>query len=305
MDASGSMFGEGLDIAKAAAKAWIDILPLGVSECAITSFNGSSYINQNFTTNKSRLVSAINTLPCDDGTNYNSAMIEQPGGSIMVAKTGKHKRVIVFLTDGMPQSEPNTAKIISEARDADFTVTNITSSNSNFSISPTSFSLNDGQSKELTITYTPVDSGYAFCIFNFVNDRCPEKYYASGGWKGKKLSASTLKLTHPNGGKKFLVGSDTLITWEGVSPDDTVKLEYSTDNGKTWKILTKNTTNLSYIWNKIPKPASNQFIFVALMPKRFLLSLAFRYILWAQGKIKQLSLGLSLRVLARIMQRLS
>ncbi len=27
MDASGSMFGEGLDIAKAAAKAWIDILP--------------------------------------------------------------------------------------------------------------------------------------------------------------------------------------------------------------------------------------------------------------------------------------
>ena len=200
---------------------------------------------------------------------------------------------------------PISDKVTVTARNADFTVTNITSSNSNFSISPTSFSLNDGQSKELTTTYTSVDSGYAFCIFNFVNDRCPEKYYASGGWKGKKLSASTLKLTHPNGGKKFLVGSDTVITWEGVSPDDTVKLEYSTDNGKTWKILTKNATNLSYIWNKIPKPASNLFIFVALMPKRFLLSLAFRYILWAQGKIKQLSLGLSLRVLARIMQRLS
>jgi len=49
-------------------------------------------------------------------------MIEPPGGSIMVAKTGKHKRVIVFLTDGMPQSEPNTAKIISEARDNNITI---------------------------------------------------------------------------------------------------------------------------------------------------------------------------------------
>ena len=34
-----------------------------------------------------------------------------------------------------------------------------------------------------------------------------------------------LKLTFPNGGEKLIAGSDTTITWEGVSTSDTVRLE--------------------------------------------------------------------------------
>ena len=54
-----------------------------------------------------------------------------------------------------------------------------------------------------------------------------------------------------------MVGSDTVITWEGISSDDLVKLEYSTDNGKNWKYIDI-SRSLRYDWKKVPRPASNE-----------------------------------------------
>jgi len=54
-----------------------------------------------------------------------------------------------------------------------------------------------------------------------------------------------------------VVGSDTVITWEGISSDDLVKLEYSTDNGKNWKYIDI-SRSLRYDWKKVPRPASNE-----------------------------------------------
>jgi len=117
IDVSASMSGNRLEIAKTAATAWINLLDLNInkSECAITSFSGISYINQDFTSDKTALFNGLNTLTIVNGTNYNAAMIYPPGGGILIAKNGKYKRVIVFLTDGNPNFEPATSKIISEA----------------------------------------------------------------------------------------------------------------------------------------------------------------------------------------------
>lgn len=70
-------------------------------------------------------------------------------------------------------------------------------------------------------------------------------------------SFASIKLTCPNGGEKFVVGSDTLITWEGILPTDTVKLEYSIDNGISWKLISDKAQGLNHIWKDVPKPASN------------------------------------------------
>jgi len=70
-------------------------------------------------------------------------------------------------------------------------------------------------------------------------------------------SFASIKLTCPNGGEKFVVGCDTLITWEGISPTDTVKLEYSIDNGISWKLISDKAQGLKYIWKNVPKPISN------------------------------------------------
>ncbi len=71
-------------------------------------------------------------------------------------------------------------------------------------------------------------------------------------------SFAQLKLTSPNGGEKFVVGSDTLITWEGILSTDTVKLEYSIDKGIIWKLISDKATGLKYIWKNVPKPTSKE-----------------------------------------------
>jgi VWFA-related protein len=382
MDVSGSMCGYGLDIAKAATNAWIDLLPLGISECAITSFSDANYINQDFTIDKSKLVNGINSLTCIGGTNYNAAMINAMAGGILIAKKGIHKRVIVFLTDGGPNFEPNTTQIISQAnannitifcvtigtsapqcmkdfanqtgglyvenirtkeeaedcyrkilqtaqgsepcdiawqsgitcttgitnvelritnlglkantsyqspntsvanlkfnplsvnfsnielgkkkdttitvtaKYSNFNITNIISSNPAFEITPTSFSLASGESKNLTVSYLPADSGYTYSKFTIENDLCPTQYYASGGFPGLKPKIRTLKLIHPNGGQVFVVGMDTVITWEGVLPDEKVIIDYSTNNGTSWIVIADSAAGLSYKW-RVPKTPSN------------------------------------------------
>jgi hypothetical protein len=150
----------------------------------------------------------------------------------------------------------NQQKVTVTARGADFTVTNIKANNAAFDISPKQFTLKSGEGIELTVSYTPADSGYNYCRFEIENNQCSTTYIASGGWKGKKPSVKTLKVTHPNGGETFVVGSDTVITWEGISSDDLVKLEYSTDNGKNWKYI-DTSRSFRYDWKKVPRPASN------------------------------------------------
>ncbi|MGA2297344.1 MAG: VWA domain-containing protein [FCB group bacterium] len=68
IDISGSMGGTGLSIAKEAVNVWINTLPLGTSECAINSFDDNNYINQDFTTDKTKLVNGINSLVYMTGT---------------------------------------------------------------------------------------------------------------------------------------------------------------------------------------------------------------------------------------------
>jgi hypothetical protein len=383
IDISGSMFGGrgnafNIDLAKSAAKAWVNGLPQGKSECAVTSFNDFNYMNQDFTNDKQKLITAINKLWPGGGTNYDAALINPMAGGLQVSARGKHERVIVMLTDGFayppdmnavlneakkqsciiycvtlgmpaPQSlidialqtggkyfenvttiteaeqiyrsilqtsqgtepcsitwetscQPDsisnidlswqnvsskgsykqpqnakgaltfsplsyrfkdpvigsdiTQKVTITASNSKITVSNIVPSNSAYNLTPSSFTLQANESKELTLKYRAVDSGLTFCKFSFVSDGCEQEYYATGGYTGKKPSKPTLKLTHPNGGEQFVVGSDTVITWQGIAPSDTVQLDFSTNNGVTWKKLAENVANLKYIWKNIPPPTS-------------------------------------------------
>ncbi|MDQ1265619.1 MAG: hypothetical protein QG635_770 [Bacteroidota bacterium] len=383
MDASGSMRGYNLNLAKEAAIEWIKYLPLGKSECALTAFDSKNYLIQEFSTDRNLLEQKVNTLFAKGGTNYNAAFLSSEAGGLIISKSGKYKKVIVFLSDGLPNSEPLLADIITEAnaqdaaiytvilgmscslgmkevstmtgglwfekittieqirqvyqqilqiaqggnpcvidwlsyiscqtgltnlevkllinntnakltyeypyyrvaslgfsplitkflnaepgiekrktisvtaKNADFNVTDIISSNSSFDINPKVFSVKAGKSVDLTISFFPADSGYIFNIFEFKNNLCPAKYYASGGFPGIKAKIQTLKLIRPNGGEEFVVGSDTLITWEGVPPNKKVTLEYSTNNGKNWLFITDTARGYNYNW-RIPKTPSNQ-----------------------------------------------
>lgn len=387
IDVSGSM-GWGastvsnLELAKASANAWVSGLPLGNSECAITTFDHNNYLNQDFTTDRQKLLNVITTLEPQGGTDYNAAFIEQMAGGLLISKRGIHKRVIVFLTDGEAYS-PSVDSIVNEANrqncviycvtlgmaapqslhyianntggkvfenittideaqriysnllqlalgnepctiewesassctsdninvefsipalnlktnfsysiplaylvkleinpnsyifrspmvgtqhtqtikvtshNATFNITDIKSSNSKFTLSPKNFILQPNESILLTLTYQGTDSISDYAKFIFESNICEQYFYSNVAYKRKKPYNPTLKLVQPNGGEKYIIGGDSIIKWEGISPDEFVMLDLSINNGKDWERIAKNVTGLKYNWKKIPKPESN------------------------------------------------
>ena len=382
IDISGSMEFGNIEIAKEAAQAWINGLPAGKYECAITSFDDQNYLNQDFTEDKNLLTKATNSLVAKGGTNFNAALIDPPAGALVIAESGKYKKVVVLLTDGIGTGDydlivkkaneidatifcvtlrmtcPTILKNISTttggmwfenvktveeakeiynsilqishgvdpctiewesrpacnsyptqgfaelktinrispiyyqqsinhiksidflplsvqfkniivggiidttinliAKNGDFIVTDLISSNPVFSLEPKSFQLKNGENINLTLSYNAKDSSYQYSKIDFIIDECPTSFYVSGGKAGFRPSDNTLKIVSPNGGELFVAGNDTIIEWEGILPDEKVKLEYSHDNGKNWSLLTKTATDLKYHWKNIPKPASQQ-----------------------------------------------
>ena len=123
-DVSGSMEGERLAMAKAAASEFVDLLPLEMSECAISSFDHLNYLNSDFTHSQKRLQQAIDSLRALGGTNYNSGFISPFSGALKVARDGQFKKVVVFLTDGL--GEGDRERIIRMAQQQDVTVYPVT-----------------------------------------------------------------------------------------------------------------------------------------------------------------------------------
>jgi uncharacterized protein YegL len=141
---------------------------------------------------------------------------------------------------------------------AAFEIDKIISSNPSFTITPSKFVLQPDESLNLNVSFTAQDSSFSFCNFNFINDICEQYYYSTGGYKGKKPKTPTLNLVEPNGGEVFVVGIDTLITWDGVAPTDTISIEYSTNKGVSWNLITNEANGLKYNWKNIPKIVSDQ-----------------------------------------------
>lgn len=123
LDVSGSMSSDSpsrITALKNAVNTFISMLDLTKSECAITSFDHLSYLNQDFTQDRTQLTNALNSLTPRGGTNYNSAFFSAPGSAFQIASKGKNKRVIVLFTDG--NAEGNRDSIINEARRNNITI---------------------------------------------------------------------------------------------------------------------------------------------------------------------------------------
>ena len=144
------------------------------------------------------------------------------------------------------------------ARNRAITIDEISSSNPAFTIlSPAPpLTLGPGESRDVVVRYTAADDGYAFTRIDFKTDACRDPILVlSTGRLRTAPPEQTLKLTHPNGGEEFLVGTDTVITWEGLLPDDPVRLEYSVDNGATWDLIREGASGLSYPWEAPNRPS--------------------------------------------------
>jgi hypothetical protein len=72
---------------------------------------------------------------------------------------------------------------------------------------------------------------------------------SNGIWKCSLNNSSSIQLSAPNGGENWYVGTTQNITWTSTNISN-VKLEYSTDNGQSWLLITPSTpaSTGSYSW---------------------------------------------------------
>jgi len=137
----------------------------------------------------------------------------------------------------------------------EFSITSIETNSPYFSITPKSLTLAKNDSAQLRLTFEPPDSQFYSTKIVVFTTECNFELFVNGGIPKE---TSQLKLISPNGGEMYGVYSDTIIRWEGISNDEKVLLEFSTNNGLSWQTIENEAINNVYKWRAISPKESNQ-----------------------------------------------
>lgn len=152
-----------------------------------------------------------------------------------------------------------TQQITITARNADMTITGDNSTlPANFRVSDWGgsappFTLKAGESRNITIRFTQTNprdirSGR----LRILGTPCNSEYVSLSG------GAKKVVIVSPNGGEILSSCDSVLITWGGVDASDTVRLQYSMNNGVTWNLISNTATGLSHSWRP---PSNGQYLF--------------------------------------------
>lgn len=115
-----------------------------------------------------------------------------------------------------------------------------------------------GEEFSFRIEFTGNKSNFNFVTYKILGSSClNNKFYAAAGSQLESPIGDNLQIKMPNGGEVFLKGTDTTISWKGNLPNDRVSLEFSDNNGFTWKEIEGNHTNFEAEW-KVPDIISDQ-----------------------------------------------
>ncbi len=81
---------------------------------------------------------------------------------------------------------------------------------------------------------------------------------------GQTLPASQhLRLLQSNGKERLQSGAQYTIKWTGIDSARPVHLEYSTDNGASWKLITDKAVGGEYLWKPIPNEPGDSCLILA------------------------------------------
>ena len=122
-------------------------------------------------------------------------------------------------------------------------------------------SLNSGVRHSIEVALDKKKASTGFTRLSIKNNKCPAtNIYLKAG--ETPTDSSLLELIEPNGEEILTAGTDTTISWEGVTANDTVSLAFSNDDGKTWTPVSQ-TDGLETTWKVPPQPGTKNRIRVS------------------------------------------
>lgn len=117
------------DWVKRAAKSFVNTLKfVGRTKVAITGFARGVEIECNFTNDQQELIDSIETIMVGGTTRYDPPFLDDYSGVVNLLSTqpSDMRRIVVFLTDGLPDKPPQRQTIIEELQQANIQVYSIT-----------------------------------------------------------------------------------------------------------------------------------------------------------------------------------
>ncbi|HVK37060.1 MAG TPA: choice-of-anchor D domain-containing protein [Candidatus Kapabacteria bacterium] len=127
------------------------------------------------------------------------------------------------------------------------------------------FTLRSGERRALTVRFDAPDSLYHFARWRIDNDACfGGSLFASAGIGNPP--APSIRVVHPNGGERLHAGEIAEILWDGVRPSDTVRIDYSTDAGTTWRPVASRAGGLAHRWRVPATPSERCLMRIAQVP---------------------------------------
>lgn len=116
------------------------------------------------------------------------------------------------------------------------------------------FSMPPRESCTYIATFKPTSAGMRSATLRIAT-RNPDLPSLEVSLNGEGALGTSAVLT-PKGGEIIPSGSKYIIKWRAPSQAVNFALEYSTNNGATWKKIASNVTGTSYNW-RVPKPREN------------------------------------------------
>jgi hypothetical protein len=181
--------------------------------------------------------------------------------SFTVPADVKELKVMVYWSD--PAATAGVAKAL--VNDLDITVTDASSKTAepwllSFAASATELSkaATRGKDKrnnmEQVSIENPAAGTYTLTINGTEVPQGPQEYFVS-----YEYIKNEIVVTYPYGGESMVPGETEYIRWDAAEKTGTFKIEYSTDNGGTWQVISSNVAgNLRYYAWTVPTIVNGQ-----------------------------------------------
>lgn len=86
-------------LAKSACRSIIQKINIDNTECAATSFDIFSYLNCDYTNDRTKLLNSIDKITHQSASAYNASFLSKPAGSLEIASLGNYPKSIIVISD--------------------------------------------------------------------------------------------------------------------------------------------------------------------------------------------------------------